>query len=115
MANTDYELLGIEEPKTRKPKKAKELGPLHDLLMRGLPDYMNGEMFDTHKLARTMKVTRAAIYKWFEKNQVPSKRAAEFIRLSEATKNKPKTMQVGGREVKWTPLNREDFWEFITQ
>lgn len=119
MAPSDIDLLGPDDhdnypAKSRKPKKARDLGGLHDLLMRGLPDFMDGEMFDTKRLAKRLNLSRAALYQWFKNNQLPPKRVPQIIKLSEQSRKRPSTMMVNGTTMKWAPLTRDEFWEFVS-
>lgn len=102
------------KPKRDKTSRAKDLGPLHALLTRGLPDFLDkkGEL-DTRKLAKEIAISYQALYKWFENSRVSKKRLATILHLSENTKNKPTKEANGG--VKWEPLVRDDFWDFLSR
>ena len=103
-------------PKKRrgKPARAKDLGPLHKLLTRGLPDFIdeNG-VLDVRKLAIPVGISFQALYKWFENNQVSAKRLETILHLSANTKKVPAPASNGG--VEWVPLVRDDFWEFLSR
>lgn len=87
--------------------RQQSLGPLHDLLTRGLPDLVkeNG-ILDTEALAHRMGISFQAVYKWYTRNQLPSKRLQRIIDISKSQTKKPKDFKV---------LKRDDFWEFIAR
>lgn len=96
------------KPKRNKTRRTEYLGGLHKLLTRGIPDLVDAAgVLDTRVLAKEVGVSYQAVYKWFERNQVPSKRIKTLIRLSKSTKKKPRT--------DWTPITRDDFWEFLSR
>lgn len=95
-------------------KHQETLGPLHELLIRGLPDYVeNGTLDVKGKLAPHFAISYQAIYKWFERGRVSARRMHDLINMSEASKNAPETMIVEGKEVPWAPLTMKDFAPFI--
>jgi len=101
---------------TKRPRKAKDLGPLHDLLKRGLPSYVdeNG-ILDVRALAAEMMVSYQAVYLMFSRGSISKQRIATVCHLSASTKpsKRPKTMLVKGEEVPWAPLVLDDFWPFM--
>lgn len=95
-------------------KPPETLGPLHELLIRGLPDYVVAGTLDVKgKLAPHFAISYQAVYKWFERNRVSARRMHDLIKMSEISSNQPKKMVVGGEEVPWAPLNIKDFEPFI--
>lgn len=80
-------------------KKPKGLGPLHELIKRGLPDWIDSNGFlRVYDLASYLGISYQALYKIFERNRIPPKRAKALIHLS---KDNPQ------------PLTYEDFTEFM--
>lgn len=107
----------VEEKLTKRPRKAKALGPLHDLLKRGLPSYVDeNDILDVRALAKEMQVTYQAVYLMFSRGSISKNRIATVCHLSAATKpgERPKTMIVNGKETPWTPLILDDFWPFMS-
>lgn len=116
--NDDRDLLGINDNKypARRARKQKDLGPLHDLLTRGLPEYVDeGGMLDVKRLAIDLSVSYQSVYHIFTRGSISKKRINQVLELSKRTKpaNRPETMVVSGREVLWSPLVLDDFWAFI--
>ena len=101
---------------SRRPRKVKDLGPLHDLLKRGLPAYVdeNG-VLDVRRIAKEMGVSYQAVYLLFQRGSISKKRIATVCQMSANTKPslRPKTVVVDGKEVPWTPLVLDDFWPFM--
>jgi hypothetical protein len=94
-------------PYRKRTVRTTFLGPLHVLLTKGLPDLVDeGGVLDTRKLAVLVGISYQALYKWFERNQVPSKRIGILINLSK----KQKKVKEG-----FSPLVRDDFWEFLAR
>lgn len=107
----------MEEANTQKrPRLNKDLGPLHELMTRGLPEFTdeNGRL-DPRQLASEMGISYQAVYLMFSRGSISKKRIATICYLSKSTKpkNRPKTMDVDGQEVPWTPLVLDDFWPFM--
>ena len=107
----------MEEAKiTRRPRKAKDLGPLHDLLKRGLPGYVNdNDVLDVCAIAKEMGISYQAVYLLFQRGSISKKRITTVCHLSKKTKPsmRPDFMVVNGKEVPWTPLVLDDFWPFM--
>ena len=107
----------VDESKTtRRPRKAKDLGPLHDLLKRGLPGYVDdNDVLDVRAIAKEMGISYQAVYLLFQRGSISKKRIATVCHLSAKTKPslRPKTVMVEGKEVAWTPLVLDDFWPFM--
>lgn len=96
----------MEETKlSKRPKKVRHLGALHDLMKRGLPDYVDekGEL-SVRDLAMDMSVSYQAVYLMFKRNSISKKRIATLCWLSNRTNPRPKA---------WAPLDLEDFRPFI--
>ncbi len=91
-----------------KPKRRNEyLGKLHELLTKGLPDFVDDAgILDTKKVADLLGISFQALYKWFERDQIPAKRIAVIVTLSKKQKKKGES---------FSPLVRDDFWEFLSQ
>ncbi len=105
----------MDSPKrpARKPLGPNDLGPLHALLMRGLPDYIDpNNILDVRKLAKAVGISYQALYKWFESGHVSAKRLNTIIYLSEHSVKIPLP---NAGEQPWKPLTREDFWDFLSR
>ncbi|RID91840.1 hypothetical protein D2N39_11420 [Gemmobacter lutimaris] len=108
MAQSDEDLLGIAGGKYPAQRKATrnsgDLGQLHALLRRGLPDFTHDGIFEAKRFARTIGVSYQAIYKWFDRERISPNRVARIIELSEETTEWPEG---------FVPLKRDDFWPFM--
>jgi hypothetical protein len=102
---------GYPAPKTKKARKAKAL-TLEQVLYNGLPhyrmEYRGYLILDSKRLARDMGISYQALYQWFVRNRVSAKRAKQLIAISEKYQRK------FPRE-EFTPLTRDDFWEFYAK
>lgn len=108
-----FDLDKYPKPKRRKAVQQKDLGKLHALLLRGLPDFVDEDgLLDVRKLSTKVGISYQAIYKWFEREQIGAKRINRIVELSQSTKKRPKPTVVNGKKVSWSPLQRDDFWEF---
>ena len=100
----------------KRPRLNKDLGPLHELLTRGLPEFTdeNGRL-DPRQLAVEMGISYQAVYLIFKRGSISKKRIATICYLSHKTKpkNRPKTMELDGKEMPWKPLVLDDFWPFM--
>jgi hypothetical protein len=77
----------------------RDLGPLHALLTRGLPSFVDVTgTLRTPDLAKYLGISYQALYKSFERNRIAPKRAKAIILLS---KQGP------------SPLCYDDFVEFM--
>ena len=103
----------VDESKTtRRPRKAKDLGPLHDLLKRGLPGYVDdNDVLDVRAIAKEMGISYQAVYLLFQRGSISKKRIAMVLELSKATK--PSQRPSWKSDVKWAPLTMDDFWPFM--
>lgn len=109
MKNSNFDDLGLDldsypKPKRSKPPKTGDLGRLHALLKRGLPEYVHDDVLDVRKLSSHVGVSYQAMYKWFEREQISSRRVGAIVHLSNKTKNRP---------LDFEPLVHDDFWEFM--
>ena len=107
----------MEEAKTtRRPRKARDLGPLHEVLKRGLPGFVdeNG-VLDVRAIAKEMGISYQAVYLMFTRGSISKKRINAVCYLSKKTKpsQRPKTVVVDGKETPWKPLVLDDFWPFM--
>lgn len=101
---TENDLLGAQTPIGKRARKVRDLGPLHALLIRGLPDWVEADgMLRTYDLSRHLGITYQALYKIFERDRIAPKRITAIIRLSEATKSSGE----------FTPLTYQDFLDFL--
>lgn len=101
----------------RRPRKTKDLGPLHDLLKRGLPEYVDEDgVLNVSRIAEQLGISKTAVYHFFSRKSISKKRIAAVCYLSKKTKpaHRPETMVVNGKEVPWAPLVLDDFWPFIS-
>lgn len=95
----------MDDTKEAKGKRPRDLGKLHALLIKGLPDWVDDKgVLRVYDLAKYCGVSYQAAYKWMERNRISKKRVETFVNLSQTTKNKPEG---------FVPLNREEFWEFV--
>lgn len=112
MKINDFDDLGIDERPARGPRantvvSSTDLGKLHKLLAKGLPDLVTeAGIFDVERLAKHFGISFQAVYKWFEREQIPAKRVMPVVLLSKNQKN------IGA---KFKPLVRDDFWEFMSK
>ena len=102
------------EKKTAKQVRG-EIGPLRKLLTRGLPEYCVDGVLDVNRLSDTLGISYQAMYKWFDRDMISVKRITEICALSKATKpaNRPDMMVIDDEDVRWTPLEPNDFWAFM--
>lgn len=106
----------VDDNMTKRPRKAKDLGPLHDLLKRGLPAYVDeNDTLDVRAIAAEIGISKTAVYYFFSRNSISKKRIATVCRMSAETKlaDRPKTVIVDGKEKPWSPLVLDDFWPFM--
>ncbi len=62
----------------------RDLGPLHALVARGLPDWIDSQgRLRTHDLAKYLGISYQALYKSFERKRIAPKRVKALILLSE--------------------------------
>jgi hypothetical protein len=86
-------------------KRPRDLGKLHALLKRGLPDYVMDNVLDVRGgLADQFGVSYQAMYLWFKRDKIPAKRVDTAIRLSADTVMEPPGFK---------PLTRDDLWPFV--
>ena len=66
------------------PKTPKDLGPLHALMLRGLPSWVDPNGFlRTYDLAKYLGISYQALYKIFDRNKIAPKRVKALVLLSE--------------------------------
>lgn len=95
----------IDRPEPKQPRKAKDLGKLNNLLIRGLPDWLDDDgILRTYDLAKYLGVSYQAAYKWFDRNRIPPKRIPALLKLSAESKARPEDFQ---------PLTADDFMGFL--
>lgn len=105
-----------ESNTTRAPRKVKDLGPLHELLKRGLPEFVDDDgVLDVAAVAERMGISKTAVYYFFSRKSISKKRIAMVLELSKKTKprKRPATMIVNGKQVPWSALTLDDFWPFM--
>ena len=101
---TDLEPVDGKYPKKR-ARKARNLGKLHALLIRGLPDWVDEEgVLRTYDLARYLAISYQALYKIYERDKLSGKRLKALVHLSEQTVNRPEGFE---------PLTYEQLAEFL--
>lgn len=90
----------------KKARKVKDLGRLHALLIRGLPDWIDDDgILMLKEIAKHCGVSPQAAYKWLERESLLPKRIAALVKMSEESR-KPFPEGYG-------PLTKADFWEFL--
>lgn len=96
---------GIDQAAPKNPRKAKDLGKLNNLLIRGLPDWLDSEgVLRTYDLAEYLGVSYQAAYKWFDRDRIPPKRIPALLKLSAESKVRPEDFR---------PLTADDFMGFL--
>lgn len=99
-------------PKRKKPKKARDLGKLHALLIRGLPDWIDeGGLLRVYDLAKYLGISYQALYKICERERISSRRMVALLKLSRESK-KPFNVNMATNEP-YGPLTTDDFMEFL--
>lgn len=85
--------------------KAKDLGALNKLLIKGLPDWVdeNGAL-RTYDLANYLGISYQALYNIYSRNRIPPKRIPALVKLSAESENHPEGFK---------PLTANDFMEFL--
>lgn len=64
--------------------RGRDLGPLHALLLRGLPDFVDATgLLRTPEIAKYLGISQQALYQAFQRNRIAPKRAKGIILLSE--------------------------------
>lgn len=101
----DLEPTEQNQSHANKARKIKDLGPLHALLIRGLPEWVNEEgVLRTYDLAEELGMSYQALYAIYSRGKLPGRRIAALVELSRATENAPENFK---------PLSYEDFAEFL--
>lgn len=104
--------------KARKNRKnPNDLGKLHALLTRALPEFVEDGVLDVRRLATQIGdgISYQAVYAWFERERLHYRRAQELCQMSRATEPRfrPAPKFVDGNLVEWQPATMEDFIEFL--
>ena len=101
---TDLEPVDGKYPKKR-ARKARNLGKLHALLIRGLPDWVDDDgLLRVYDLARYIGCSYQAVYKWLDREKLSGKRIKALVLLSEQTSRGPDG---------FAPLTYEGLAEFL--
>lgn len=74
------ELVGLPPIRVR---RNKQLGPLHDLLLKACPPDAEG-VVSTTVLARHLQLTQQAVQKWIANDSIPPKQVKRVVELSQA-------------------------------
>lgn len=82
--------------------------PLTQLMLRAVPPNEHGSKTVTH-LAKLMKLTRAALYKWIDHQKLPPERVMQIVEISRIT-----GYDESGEAILDEPrVNRSEFDEFV--
>lgn len=101
----DLSLADTEITKRKRPRKARDLGRLHALLIRGLPDWVDEDgLLLSYDIAKELGISYQAIYRIYKNERIPPKRIAALIELSAQSRK---------RGDDFAPLTHEDFAEFL--
>lgn len=80
---TDPDIEALLGPLPEGPvDRHKNLGPLHDLLLKACPPDEHGRR-SIPVLARHLNMTSWGIFKWIKASHIPPKQAARIVTLSE--------------------------------
>ena len=97
----------IVKPKAapKRPRKVKNLGKLHALLIRGLPDWIDEDgLLKVYDLAKQLGVSYQSVYAFLGRERVPPKRMNALIKLSEESE------KISGD---FKALSHSDFADFL--
>ena len=93
-------------------RKVKDLGRLHALLIRGLPDWIDDDgILMLKEIAKYVGVSPQAAYMWLARESIMPKRIAALVLLSEQSTKPFPVNQVTGEA--YGPLTKGDFYEFL--
>lgn len=86
--NVDFEQYDDGLPMKRTPGKTRDLGPLHNMLARGLPDWCDGAgNIMSRSLASHLGISYQALYKIYHRNRMPANHIKTLIALSAKTRS----------------------------
>ena len=101
----DLEPVDDGRPARKRARKARDLGKLHALLIRGLPDWIDDDgLLRVYDLAKYLGISYQALYAQLSRARISPKRINAVIRLSEQSKK---------GDLDFTPLTHSDFAEFL--
>lgn len=93
-------------PTFNDPSEAND--PLTQLMLRAVPENEHGSKTVTH-LAKLMKLTRAALYKWIDQQKLPPERVMQIVEISRIIGCDEAGKPILGK----ARVNREEFDEFV--
>lgn len=101
MTASSMETTVTEETK----RKGGDLGPLHALLVKGLPDYIdeNG-VLESRRLAEYLGISYQALYASYGRKRMSRKNINAIVKLSHDSVKRAEDFE---------PLTHEKFWEFV--
>ena len=95
----------VNRVRKSRPKTPPDLGPLHKLLVRGLPDWVDDEGYlRVYDLAERLAVSYQSLYAMMARARISPKRINGLVALSESS--------VKG-DLDFAPLTHADFAEFF--
>lgn len=108
----DLETFDDGRPRRKRARKARDLGPLHAMVARGLPDWIDEDgLLMSYDIAEYLGISYQALYKIFSKNRISAKRVAAIVKLSQES---VKPFQVNPETGEpYEALTNDDFWEFM--
>ncbi len=65
-----------------KPKRYKNLGPLHDLLLKACPPDEHGDV-SIPRLAKLLDMSSWGIYKWIRQGSLPPSQVVRIVDVSQ--------------------------------
>jgi hypothetical protein len=102
---------GLQKTRTTAPK-TRDLGPLHELLVRGLPDWLNETgALRAYDLAKYLGISYQALYAQFARKRVGPKRVNALIELS--AKSKKLNPESPDYDEDFKALTYDDFANFF--
>lgn len=91
--------------KTKRRRVGRKLGPLHEVIVRGLPDWIDDDnLLRTRDLAQHLGISYQALYVTFSRERIGFKHVQELIKLSEESEKRPEGFE---------PLSVTDFAPFL--
>ena len=82
---------------------------LTQLMLRAVPPNAHGNKTVTH-LAKLMKVSRAAIYKWVDTDRIPPERVVQIVEIGRITGYNTKGKPIYGEQSR---VDRSEFDDFV--